>query len=175
MTATTVRYTAFDLIALAVELLTPFVRPLLDEWAVWFVPCGVEFNPAISTPVAVEVGPDAGPEIQPEQVALAHSGERVAEVARPVAPVGHVGYYPEMDEPKPEAEIEAQMSHSGKHWFLRTRLTLAESRGVKFVGVLTAGQLVPGSRLVGWREYKVTNRAFDLLSKQHRIVSESLL
>lgn len=83
-------------------------------------------------------------------------------------------YYPEMGEAKPAAAIEARLSHSGKHWYLRTQLDLS-GRGVEFLGVLGEGRLVPGSPYVGWKEYKVTDRAFQLICERHEVVSESLL
>ena len=42
-------------------------------------------------------------------------------------------YYPEMGEAKPLAQIEASLGHYGKHYFLRTPLTLS-GRGVELLG-----------------------------------------
>lgn len=89
---------------------------------------------------------------------------------------GLTSYYPEMGEQRPEADIEASLGHYGKHWFLRTRLTL-KGRGIVFRGTIQEGQ-VCGPRaaaLVGMNEYKVTERAFELLCTKYRVSSESLL
>ena len=84
--------------------------------------------------------------------------------------VGHVSYHPEMGEEKPAAEIEASLSHYGRHWFLHTPLTLS-GRGVKRLDT----EPQDGQRRAGWHRYKVTEKAFEILSQQHRVVSESLL
>jgi hypothetical protein len=83
-------------------------------------------------------------------------------------------YHPEMGEARPEAPIEASLSHYGRHYFLRTRLNL-KGRGVTHMGVLTESRLVPGSRLVGWNEYKVTTAAFERICSEHDVSSELLL
>lgn len=89
------------------------------------------------------------------------------------ANVGLTSYYPEMGEAKPVAQIEARIGHYGD-WFLSTPLTL-RGRGIKHLRTNTAADLVPGSHRVGWSEYKVTDLAFEKLSKQYAISSESLL
>jgi len=84
-------------------------------------------------------------------------------------------YHPEMNEVKPTAQIEAQLSHYGKHWFVKTPLQL-KGRGIVFLDTLTADKLTPqGQRLVGWHQYKVTEAAFTKLCEQYDVVSESLL
>ena len=85
-----------------------------------------------------------------------------------------LSYHPEMGEFRPEAPIEASLSHYGRHYFLRTPLTL-EGRGVTHLGTLAAERLVPGSRLVGWNEYKVTLAAFERIQAEHDVVTELLL
>jgi hypothetical protein len=87
---------------------------------------------------------------------------------------GHKSYYPEMGEAKPAAQIEAHLGHYGKHYYLNTPLTLS-GRGIEFLETMTAANLVPGSRMVGWNRYKVTVKAFEKLAQQYAIVSESLL
>lgn len=87
---------------------------------------------------------------------------------------GLTSYYPEMGEKKPEAQIEARLSHYGKHWYLSTRLTL-KGRGIKFVRTNTAADMRPGSYRVGWNEYCVTELAFEKLCKEYAISTESLL
>ena len=89
---------------------------------------------------------------------------------------GLKSYYPEMKEAKPVAEIEASLSHYGKHWFLKTKLTL-KGRGITFRRTLTASD-VCGPRvaeLVGTHEYKVTEAAFEKLCEKYSVSSESLL
>ena len=84
-------------------------------------------------------------------------------------------YYPELNEAKPEAQIEASLAHYGKHWFLRTPLTL-KGRGVVDRGPLKASELTEkGQRLAGWNQYKVTERAFKTICDQYEVVTESLL
>lgn len=81
-------------------------------------------------------------------------------------------YYPEMKEAKPVAEIEARLSHYGKHYFLTTRLTLT-GRGVSLINTLTAEQLVPQAQhKVGMHEYKVTESAFAKISAEHSVSME---
>lgn len=84
-------------------------------------------------------------------------------------------FHPEMNEPRPEATIEGRLSHYGRHYFVRSKDELPGGRGVEYLGQLTAGQLVPGSRLVGWHEYKMTTRAFDALCERADVVVELLL
>ena len=87
----------------------------------------------------------------------------------------HKMYHPEMGEPRPEGQIDAQLSHGGDHYFLRTPLEL-QGQGIKFLGVETAASLVPQAQhKVGWRKYKVTVRAFDRICQQYDVVSELLL
>lgn len=83
-------------------------------------------------------------------------------------------YYPEMGEKQPAtAQIEASLGHYGKHWFLRTPLTL-KGRGITFRGQITA-EKVNTPRLVGWNEYKVTEAAFEKICEEHQVSSVSLL
>jgi len=86
-------------------------------------------------------------------------------------------YYSEMDEPRPECvQIDARSAHYGQHWFLTTPLEL-KGRGIVFRGKIEPGQ-VCGPRaawLVGQNQYKVTNRAFDLLKEKFEIGVELLL
>lgn len=73
-------------------------------------------------------------------------------------------YYPEMRERKVEAQIEASMSHSGKHYYLYTRLEL-KGRGI------TPSE----TSRVGINCYKVTCNAFELIKQQYSISMERLL
>lgn len=88
---------------------------------------------------------------------------------------GLVGYHPEMGEARPEAKIDAQLAHGGKHWYLKTPLTLT-GRGVTLIEVLKAENLVPQAKhKAGWFRYKVTDAAFDRICKEHRVATEMLL
>jgi hypothetical protein len=77
-------------------------------------------------------------------------------------------YYPEMNEVKPVADIEARLSHYGKHWYLSTPLTLT-GRGVSFEDKHT------DARRSGWNRYKVTEKAFQTICGQYRVTTESHL
>ncbi len=88
---------------------------------------------------------------------------------------GLKSYYPEMNEVKPAAAIEASLGHYGKHWYLRTTLTL-KGRGIVDRGPIKASELTEkGQRLAGWNQYKVTERAFETICETHTVVTESLL
>lgn len=83
-------------------------------------------------------------------------------------------YYPEMGEPRPDAEIEARIGHRGG-WFITTPLAL-KGRGIKHLGTLTADQLTPeGQRKVGWHDYRVTDTAMERLQATHTISLAMLL
>jgi len=89
--------------------------------------------------------------------------------------MAHQSWYPVMREERPEAEIDACLSHYGRHWFLRTRLVLS-GRGVEFLGEETAETLVPeAAHRIGERRYKVTERAFERICAAHSVRSEMLL
>lgn len=77
-------------------------------------------------------------------------------------------YYPEMNEAKPEAQIEARLSHYGRHWYLKTVLAL-NGRGVKFTGTHT------DLKGYTWNQYKVTDLAFKTICEKYAVSSESLL
>ncbi len=77
---------------------------------------------------------------------------------------GLTSYYPEMGEAKPVAQIEARLSHYGKHWFLTTALTL-KGRGIS----------PETTSRPGMNRYKVTEKAFEQICKQYAVSSESLL
>lgn len=85
------------------------------------------------------------------------------------------GYHPEMGEKKPEAQIEASLSHYGGHYFLDTPLDLS-GVGIKPMGEYKSSDLTPqGQRKVGWKKYKVTEKAFEKLKDQYSISMEHLL
>lgn len=89
---------------------------------------------------------------------------------------GMIGYYSEMGEKRPAAAtIDATLSHTGKHWFLKTALTL-KGRGVSLLRTLQAKDLVPQAQhKVGWHEYKVTDAAFEAIKTEHCVACEFLL
>ncbi len=88
---------------------------------------------------------------------------------------GLKGYHPEMGEEKPAAQIEAHLSHYGKHYFLKSQIEL-KGRGIYYRGTLKAGDLTPQAQgKVGWHEYKVTEKAFNTICETHAVAYEMLL
>lgn len=83
-------------------------------------------------------------------------------------------YTPEMGQSKPDCQIEASLSHYGKHYFLYTPLEL-KGRGI--VKEEREPSWEPGSRkaLEHWMCYRVTTRAFEKLKTQYPISMERLL
>ena len=80
-----------------------------------------------------------------------------------------------MGEARPDAQIDAQLSHYGEHYYLKSQIELS-GRGITFLGILTANELTPQAQhKVGWHEYKVTMRAFDAICKNHAVACEMLL
>ena len=73
-------------------------------------------------------------------------------------------YYPEMNEAKPKGQIDASLSYNGKHWYLKTKLTL-EGRGVSFVDLQSNGK----------KRYRVTEKALEIIDTQYTVVSTILL
>jgi len=65
-------------------------------------------------------------------------------------------YHPELNEVKPDTQIDATLSYSGKHWFLKTTLDL-KGRGIKYLETIAQGV----------KRYEVTNRAFEILENQY--------
>lgn len=84
-------------------------------------------------------------------------------------------YCPEMGEKKPDCQIEAQRSYYGRHFHICTPLEL-KGRGITFDRILEAKNLTAsGQYKAGWREYTVTERAFEKLKEKYTISQESLL
>jgi hypothetical protein len=85
-------------------------------------------------------------------------------------------YTPEMGETKPEeTQIEAQLSHYGKHFFISTPLEL-KGRGIVFQQKIDKKNLYPSAHYKhGWNEYKVTLNAMEKLKKDHIISQKSYL
>ena len=81
------------------------------------------------------------------------------------------GYHSEMGEKRPaDTQIDAQLSHYGKHWYCKTDASLElKGRGITFLERSTQinGRVV--------NRYKVTEKAFELLCKTYRVSSEMLL
>lgn len=96
-----------------------------------------------------------------KRIELAHPVKKEAE---PVTTPGTYFYTPEMGETKPECQIEAQLSYGGRHYFLKTRLTL-KGRGITLSSTDDKG--------FNW--YQATNRAYELLKTQYTISYESCL
>lgn len=92
------------------------------------------------------------------------------ELARPaptketVAGPGSYSYTPEMGQEKPDCQIEASLSHYGKHYYLYTNLEL-KGRGI------TREQDHPDGRHC----YCVTTRAYRLLEEKYSISRASYL
>ena len=85
-------------------------------------------------------------------------------------------YYPEMNESKPSAQAEAQLSYNGKHYFVSTPLTVKTGVGIEFLKTYKASELTPqGQRKAGWNLYQMTKRAFDKFKVQHTVSMEMLL
>lgn len=103
---------------------------------------------------------------------LSRPEERPAEIAEKP---GLYLYCPEMGEKRPECQIVASRSYYGRHYHISTALEL-KGRGVTFDGVKEAKRLTDKYQfMAGWREYTVTERAFEKLQEQYTISMESLL
>lgn len=84
-------------------------------------------------------------------------------------------YTPEMGEQKPKCQIEAERSYYGRHYHINTPLEL-KGRGITFDRVLESKNLSKSAQYrLGWREYTVTKRAFDILKEKYSISMERLL
>jgi hypothetical protein len=84
-------------------------------------------------------------------------------------------YSPEMKEKKPIAQIQATLSHYGKHYYLKTPLEL-RGRGINFLSTFKSSDLTPHAQfMTGWNEYKVTENAFETICKKYAVSMELLL
>lgn len=84
-------------------------------------------------------------------------------------------YIPEMGGQKPECQMEASRGYYGKHWFIDTPLEI-KGRGIEFVKKYQEKDFCnPEDHRVGWNEYMVTNRAFEILKTKYSISQECLL
>jgi hypothetical protein len=83
-------------------------------------------------------------------------------------------YYPEMNEAKPVATIEARLGYDG-HYHLKTPLHLS-GRGVTYTGQLTSERLIPQAQhKAGWNEYRVTKAAYAKICEAYSVSVECLL
>lgn len=73
-------------------------------------------------------------------------------------------YWPEMNERKVNAQIEARLCYSGKHYILYTKLEL-KGRGI----------VQKETGRPGMNSYRVTWNAFEKLQQQYSISMERLL
>jgi hypothetical protein len=51
-------------------------------------------------------------------------------------------YHPEMNDPRPLGQLEARLSHNGRHYFVDSPVELSD-RGIACLGTLTADQTAP--------------------------------
>lgn len=88
---------------------------------------------------------------------------------------GTHNYCPEMNEQKPVAQMESQLSYDGKYYYIDTTLEL-KGRGITFIKTYKSSDLTSfGQRKVGWHSYKVTRNAYKQLESQYSISREVLL
>jgi hypothetical protein len=73
-------------------------------------------------------------------------------------------YYPEMHETKPKGQIDASLSFNGRHWYLKTELSL-KGRGIRLVDLQSNGR----------KRYRVTEKALEKMATQYTVVSAVLL
>lgn len=107
-----------------------------------------------------------------KRIELAAPKQKAAVASAP----GVYVYTPEMGQQKPEGcQIEASLSHYGKHYFIDTPLQL-KGRGISFMRTYSAKDFTnPDNHKVGWNEYCVTKLAFEKLKSQYAISYESNL
>ena len=72
-------------------------------------------------------------------------------------------YTPEMNEAKPEAQIEAHLSHYGRHYFLYTNEEL-KGRGVRKIDT---------DNYRGLDRYKVTFKAYEKICQEYEVSEEA--
>ncbi len=86
------------------------------------------------------------------------------------------GYHPEMGEKKPEVEMEASLSHYGRHYFVKSKNPITIKQGVTFLKQTKASDYInPNNPKVGWYEYQVTNKTFEKLCALQDIGVQMLL
>lgn len=77
---------------------------------------------------------------------------------------GIYGYYPEMGDAKPVADLEIQSDYRGG-WYVYTFLELETNRSVKFDSKITEKQ---NSKRAGMNLYRVTRKGMDALKLKYR-------
>lgn len=93
----------------------------------------------------------------------------------PVENPGVYCYTPEMGQKKPDCQMEASRGYYGKHWFIDTPLEI-KGRGIEFVKKYQEKDFCnPEDHRAGWNEYRVTNRAFEILKTKYSISQKCLL
>ncbi len=85
-------------------------------------------------------------------------------------------HYPEMGEKRREdSQIEASLGHYGKHYYIKTPLTL-KGRGIEHLHTLSPDDLAESARhKAGWHQYKVTLLAMKKLAESYVVTGELLL
>lgn len=85
-------------------------------------------------------------------------------------------YNPEMGQQEPEGcQMEANLSHYGKHYFIDTPLDL-KGRGISFIRKYSEKDFAdPNNKKVGWNEYQVTKLAYEKLKNKYAISYECAL
>lgn len=79
-------------------------------------------------------------------------------------------YTPEMGQRKPNCQLEARLSHYGRHYFVDSPVELPKGRGIELLKRYEPDDVNGAvNRKVGWYSYKVTVRAFEKLQKQYSI------
>jgi hypothetical protein len=88
---------------------------------------------------------------------------------------GAYSYTPEMGGQKPDCQMEARLSHYGKHYFVDTPLNL-KGRGITLVKKYKKEDFMNhDDHRVGWNEYRVTKKAFLKLKEEYSISMENYL
>jgi hypothetical protein len=91
--------------------------------------------------------------------------------ARIVKGVHH--FTPEMGQRKVNCQMEVTIGHYCSY-YIKTPLEL-KGQGITFIQKYAVEGLVSGSYLIGWNQYKVTDRAYGKLKAQYSISMESNL
>lgn len=87
-------------------------------------------------------------------------------------------YYPEMNEMRPrQAQIDAELAHGGKHYFLKVNPSIElKGRGIEYVKTYKSTDLTPQAQWrVGWHIYKVTKAAYTTIMGRYNVAMEMLL
>lgn len=96
----------------------------------------------------------------------------ILQIAKKATAPGKYTYTPELDEQKPDCQIEASLSYYGTHYFLDTPLDL-KGRGITQLEAHWVNGCT--KQIKGWKRYQVTKKAFEKLKTQYTISMECLL